>query len=89
MTTRMEILMTNTSTLYHKGYMMNESGHGYAMHDKCIYQLTQDTRKTTFCYQQCIGYHVHVTLDHRREKEMYKPNHGLFVVITMVPNACN
>ena len=39
---RMEILMANTSTPYHKGDMMNETGHGYVMHDKHIYQL--DTR---------------------------------------------
>jgi len=36
---------------------MNASGHGYAMHDKRIYQLTQDTQKTTLSYPQCIGHH--------------------------------
>jgi len=86
---RIKILMTNTSTPYHRGDMMNASGHGYATYDKRIYQLTQDARKTTFSYPQCIGYHACATLDHCREKEMCKPNHGLFVVITMVPNACN
>ena len=54
---RIKILMTNTSTPYHKGDMMNASGHGYAMHDKRIYQLTQDTQKTTLSYPQCIGHH--------------------------------
>lgn len=47
---RMKILMTNTSTPYHRGDMMNALGHGYAMHDKRIYQPTQDARKTIFSY---------------------------------------
>ena len=38
MFSRIEILMTNTSTPYHRAGMMNESRHGYAMHDKRIYQ---------------------------------------------------
>ena len=42
---RMKILMSRTSTPYHRGDMMNASGHGYAMHDKRIYQLTQDAPK--------------------------------------------
>ena len=53
----MKILMANTSTPYHKGDMMNASGHGYAMHDKRAYQLTQDARKTISSYSRCIGYH--------------------------------
>ena len=32
------------STPYHRGDMMNESGHGYAMHDTRIYQT--DTRRS-------------------------------------------
>ena len=40
---RIEILMVNTSTPYHRGDMMNESRHGYAMHDKRIYQT--DTKR--------------------------------------------
>jgi len=39
---RMKNLMTNTSTPYHRGDMMNASGHGYSMHDKHIYQMMQD-----------------------------------------------
>jgi len=39
---RMKILMTNTSTPYHRGDMMKALGHEYAMHDKRIYKLTQD-----------------------------------------------
>ena len=54
---RMKILITNTSTPYHRGHMMNASGHDYAMHDKRIYQLTQDTRKTILSYPQCIRHH--------------------------------
>jgi len=38
MFTRIEILMANTSTPYHRGDVMNESGHGYAILDKRIYQ---------------------------------------------------
>ena len=64
-------LRTKTITPYHRGDMMNALGHGYAMHDKHIYQPAQDARKTIFSYPPCIGHH------------------GLFAVITMVPNACN
>ena len=49
--------MINTLTPYHRGDMMNASGHGYAMHEKRIYQMTQHTRKTIFSYPQCIGHH--------------------------------
>ena len=47
---RMEILMTNTSTPYYRRNMMNESGHGYAMHDKRIYQTNTKLPKDHFFY---------------------------------------
>ena len=42
---------------YHRKDMMKASGRGYAMHDKRIYQPTEDARKTIFSYPPCIGHH--------------------------------
>jgi len=47
---RMKVLMTNTSTPYHRGDMMNASGHVYAMNEKM--HLSTDTKvwKTILSY---------------------------------------
>jgi len=37
----MKVLMTNMSTTYHRGCMMNASGHVYAMRDKRVYLQIQ------------------------------------------------
>ena len=53
----MKVLMTNTSTPYHRGGMMNASGLVYAMHDKICLSTDTRARKTIPSYLQCIGYH--------------------------------
>ncbi|KAG5046509.1 hypothetical protein JHK86_015915 [Glycine max] len=50
-----KILMTNTSTPYHRGGIMNASGHVYAMHDKCVYLQTHELGRPSLRTNNALG----------------------------------
>jgi len=56
----MKVLMTYMSTPYHKGGMMNASGHLHAMRDKCVYLWTQELGRPSLLTYNALGIMVHL-----------------------------
>jgi len=56
----MKVLMTNTSTPYHRGGMMNAPRHVHAMRDKCVYLRIQELERPSLLTHNALGIMVHL-----------------------------